>query len=71
LKHFVSLHAHPKLHNFSTGLVLNEWREIASGKQTSSILGPQDAVPPMAFDFRNQRLAIANDGVIRVIEFFP
>jgi hypothetical protein len=68
LEHFVSVFSHPKLRSFSTGGIRKEWPEIASGRQRGSILSLDDGVPPMAFDQTTGRLAVAGEGLIRVIE---
>ncbi|MDP1591499.1 MAG: hypothetical protein Q8M07_27330 [Prosthecobacter sp.] len=69
--HVVSFFGHPKLIDLSTGLIVQEWPEIESGHQSSSIIGKDVRFPSMAFDIAKRRFAVASEKLIHVIECIP
>ncbi len=69
--HVVSFFDHPKVIELSTGFVVNEWPQIASGRQSSSIIGKDDHIPSIALDVVRKRFAIATEELIHVIECLP
>ena len=67
----LSLYGHPKLIDLTSGGVTHVWDELNSGRQDGSIFQgmKEDAKPPpMAFDPKRKRFAIANGEAITVIE---
>lgn len=65
----IDLYDYPKLINLNTGKIIQEFKDINSGQQNSSIIHHIEPVPPMAFDRTNKRLAIANGQKIEVLTF--
>jgi len=63
----VSFYQHPRLIDLEKSETVLEWPHIKSGSQTSSIVWDKHP-PPMAFDPKNYRFAIANEDSITVIE---
>ncbi len=66
-KHVLSVYDHPKVVDVATGEVVQQWPELKTSKQSSSIIRHIDPIPPMAFDKTNRRFAVAEDKTIRVI----
>lgn len=65
----VSFYGHPRLLEISTGQIVEEWPDILSGRQNSSIAVPGEAPPPaMAFDLENARFAVADENAIHVVD---
>jgi hypothetical protein len=67
-KTIVSFFEYPKLISLETGKVLHEWKEMKTGKQTSSIIWGIEPVPPLALDPQNHRFAVATDENISVVQ---
>jgi hypothetical protein len=67
-KTIVSFFEYPKLISLETGKVLHEWKELKTGKQSSSIIWGIDTVPPLALDSEHQRFAVATDENINVVQ---
>lgn len=65
--HVVTFYDHPRLVRLSDGVVEHVWAALSTGKQTSSIYrGAQ--LPPLALDPVNARFAVAQNGLIDVIQ---
>ncbi len=69
--HLLALYEHPKLLDARTGRELLSWPHLRSGAQTSSILRPDPALPPIAVDSARSRFAIADTDGITVIRIGP
>ena len=67
--HLLGLCQHPQLIDLRTGLVAQEWPEVRSGTQTSSILVASPELPPIALDPIRRRCAIADREQIIVLQF--
>lgn len=67
-RYVVSFYEHPKLWDMNTGLMVNEWTEIDSGKKNSSITY-DEKFPSIAIDEVNKRFAVSCDGYISVVMF--
>lgn len=68
-RYVVGFYDHPKLFDCTTGKVVQRWPDLATGRQTHSMIGRLDqAIPPIAFDQTNQRFAVADAEGITVIE---
>lgn len=64
----VTFFGHPRLISLADGSVVEEWPDLPSGRQESSICGDQtEATPPLALDPRNHRFALAQSGEIHVV----
>lgn len=66
-KHILGIYDHPKVIDIETGLIVQEWSELQTGQQNSSIIHHIDKMPPMAFDKANRRFAVAYDKKIHVL----
>lgn len=66
--HVVSFYGHPKLVDLVSGQVVQEWPEVNSGKQSSSIIHHIDTVPPIAKDPERCRFAVADKEKITVFQ---
>lgn len=64
--HVVAFYQHPRLIRLSDGTVEHTWPAIASGVQTSSILG-ENVPPTLALDPANARFAIVQPDGIHVV----
>jgi hypothetical protein len=64
----VAFFEHPQLIDCRTGAVLEEWGDIANGRQTSSIVSSRDNVPILALDAAHRRFAVADDDGITIVE---
>ncbi len=64
--HVLSLYRHPKLISIETGRTEREWPELKTGDQTSSII--RESPPPVAFDPKTRRLAVADADGIRIVD---
>lgn len=63
----VSFYGHPRLVDLQNSETIQEWPNIASGSQTSSIIW--DKHPPvMALDRKNARFAVADEEFITIIQ---
>lgn len=69
--HVIGFYEYPKLFDLQTGAVIQSWPHLKSGKQKSSIVWGIDTVPPIAFDSKNLRFAIADEKNITVIQLLP
>jgi hypothetical protein len=67
--HLLGLYQHPQFIDLRTGVVAQEWPEVQSGTQTSSILVAFAELPPIGLDRIRQRCAIADRGQIIVLQF--
>lgn len=70
--HVISLYRNPKLIDLRDGKIVHTWGQLQSGLQDSSIVrGASDEAtpPPMTFDTRNRRFAIANGDTVTVLQF--
>lgn len=67
--HALGFYQHPKLIELSTGQVVARWTELWSGEQNGSILHGGERLPPLAFDVKNKRFAVASEEEIVVIQF--
>lgn len=66
-EHFVGFHEHPRLFETRTGRIVERWDSIASGTQTSSIIGYVDPPPPIALDPAGRRFAVASPTGVDVV----
>lgn len=62
----VAFYEHPRLISLVDGEILQEWPNIPSGKQLSSIIRDYRP-PPMALDPANRRFAVVQDDKIHVV----
>lgn len=67
--HLLCLYEYPKLLDLRSGEIVQEWRHIKSGTQTSSILRGHNDAPQTALDVQRQRCAIAGEKGITVLVF--
>ncbi|HVG25760.1 MAG TPA: hypothetical protein VND45_16505, partial [Thermoanaerobaculia bacterium] len=65
--HVIALFEHPRLVSLTDGRVEQEWPELATGRQASSIVDVEQLPPAYAFDRRTRRLAVAQQDGIHVI----
>ena len=65
-EHVVAFYEHPRLISLIDGEILEEWPNIPSGTQVSSIIRDYKP-PPMALDSVNRRFAVAEDDKIHVV----
>lgn len=67
--HVVTFYEHPRLLELATGKVIQEWPDISSGTQWSSILRGQSKVAPLlALDPMRNRFAVGSPAKISVVE---
>jgi hypothetical protein len=70
LDHVVSFYREPKLLRIHDGAILHRWTGLHSGLQNSSICHHlKEVIPPMAFDPRHGRFAIASGNLTTVVQF--
>lgn len=67
----MGFYEHPKLISLKTGATISRWPNLEAGKQTSSLIGDDDLVPPLALDPVNRRFAVANKTMITVVQINP
>ena len=67
VEHVIGFYEHPKLIHLSTGRIVHSWPHLDTGKQNSSIIGPVHKIPPMAFNTKNTRFAVAGEENITVV----
>jgi hypothetical protein len=67
----VGFYESPKLIELATGRVLEHWRELATGRQSSSIIRHLPPQPPLALDPAGRRFAVGTDKGIEVVRFIP
>lgn len=65
----IDLYEHPKLIDLNSGEIKSRFEDINSGKQDSAIIHHIEKIPPIAFDKRNKKIAIANGSRIELLEF--
>jgi hypothetical protein len=65
----LAMYDHPKLIELASGKVIDEWPQIRSGAQVSSISRESKSPPPMALDAARRRAAFACDDSIYVLQF--
>lgn len=65
--HVVAFDGHPRLVSLEDGAIQEEWPEILSGHQASSILRGGDPPPAIAMDSRNRRFAVVSGEGIHVV----
>ncbi len=65
----LDLYELPKLIDLNTGAIVQEFEDINSGVQDSSIIWGINNVPPIAVNKVNKRIAIANGCTIHVLSF--
>lgn len=63
----IDLYEHPKLIDLNSGNIIQKFEDINSGKQDLAIVHHVDAVPPIAIDKLNKRIAIANGNKIELL----
>lgn len=61
------LFRHPKIINFRTGEIVEEIKEIYSGKQISSIIHSTSDLPLITFNRKTKQIAIAKDTTIEIL----
>lgn len=67
----VAFHRHPRLIELATGRVVQEWPELDTGRQGSSIIHHLPPLPPLAVDPEGRRFAVGTAKGIEVIRFGP
>jgi len=65
--HVVTFYDHPRLVSLETGAVIEEWPDLATGHQLSSIIRALDPLPPLALDPAGRRFAVATDEEVVVV----
>jgi hypothetical protein len=63
----LSLYDHPRILDPYTGIVDEEWPELLTGRQVSSILH-QETVPPVTVDSEHSRFAVLHEDVVTVVD---
>jgi hypothetical protein len=67
--YILCLFDHPRLIDPMTAQIVEEWPEIATGHQRSSVMARhQERVPPFAVDLGHTRFAVANEDLVFVVE---
>lgn len=67
----VSFLGHPRLLELATGRGVEEWPELDTGLQSSSIIHHLPKLPPLALDPQGRRFAVGTEKGIEVIRFSP
>lgn len=62
------LFEYPKIINLENGEIIDEEKEIFSGKQASSIIHHLDKLPKVAYDKKNKQIAIAFKDKIEILK---
>lgn len=65
----VSFFEYPRLIELATGRVVEQWPELATGKQASSIIRSLDGLRPFALDPARCRFAVGTEKGIEVVRF--
>ncbi len=68
LSQVLAFFEHPRLIDCRSGAVLEEWDDLDSGRQTSSIVWRRAADPVLALDSQRGRFALVDSGGITVIQ---
>lgn len=66
-EHVLALRDHPKLIHVRSGKIVDRWPDIASGPWAGCITHHLDDLPPVAWDPKGRRLAVAAPGVIHIL----
>jgi hypothetical protein len=64
----ISFYETPKVIDVDTGRVICRWPDIATGKQSSSIIHHVDRIPALALDSAHKRFAVASNDRITVVQ---
>lgn len=64
----VCFYEHPKVVSLDSGEVIASWDDLDTGNQTSSILGRDTRIPPLAVDAQRSRFAVHGPGGITVVQ---
>lgn len=67
----VGFYEHPSLFELATGRIVEQWPELDTGRQGSSILRNLPPLPPFTLDPAGRRFAVATDKSIEVIRIVP
>lgn len=70
-RHVLALFGHPKLVDPFTAAVVDEWPDLKTGTQVSSIMVDLQPVPPVAVDAANRRFAVASHRQVTVVQLRP
>ncbi len=62
-----TLYENPKIINYKTGEIVDEIKEIWSGKQVSSIIHTTKDLPLIAFNRKTKQIAISKDETIEIL----
>lgn len=65
----LDLYHHPKLVNFRTCELIQEFAEINSGLQCSSIIGHLENLPKVVWSKENKQLALVTESTIEILSF--
>lgn len=65
----VGFFEHPHLIELATGRVVEQWPELATGRQSSSIIRHLPSLPPLALDPAGRRFAVGTEKGIEVVCF--
>lgn len=65
----VGFYEHPRLYELATGRVVEQWPELVTGKQSSSIIRHLPHLPPLALDPAGRRFAVGTEKGIEVVRF--
>ncbi|MFL5351468.1 hypothetical protein [Archangium sp.] len=65
----VGFYEHPRLIELATGRVVEQWPELSTGKQASSIIRHLPRLPPFALDPARCRFAVGTEKGIEVVSF--
>ncbi|MDY7232938.1 hypothetical protein [Hyalangium rubrum] len=68
-KYVLDFLGHPKLVDPSTGLVMERWPDLDTGRQGSSIIRHLPPQPPLALDPVGRRFAVGTEKGIEVVRF--
>lgn len=66
--HAVCFYGHPRVVSLDSGKIVASWDDLDTGNQTSSILGRDTRIPPLAIDVKRSRFAVHGPGGINVIQ---
>lgn len=61
------LYSYPKIFDLKTGKILEEDKDLFSGRQNSSIIRHLDNLPRIAFNQKTRQLALTNENCIEVL----
>jgi hypothetical protein len=66
--HLISFYRYPKLISLDSGEVVAKWEHLDTGNQTSSIIGRDTRIPPLAIDVEHRRFAVHGPDGIHVVQ---